>query len=227
MSCPALLVLSPDPIDLTAKKFVDWQFRVLELRQHMKRGIDRLDDADKRPRHAGMTNGGLVIAPVDALGAAPEELDRRRSVLAERFSLFQDSELVRIERQLRDEELARSRFRLKFTVRHLQRRQERVERLFEQLGRDRPKIVVAGFDRPDHHAESRLARSGCSSLSPVAQPYHALKSGDRAAERLRRSLKSRLGKRVFSSPRSGYGLEACAFLALKPPATRRRRRWCG
>src|ERR1700677_117045 len=117
----------------------------------MKRGIERLDDADKRSRNPGMTNDGLVVAAINALGAAPEKFDRRRPGLAERFSLLQDSELVRIERQLRNEELARSRFRLKFAVRHLQRRQERVESLFEQLGRDRPKIVVAGFDRPDHH----------------------------------------------------------------------------
>ena len=148
------IVLSPHPIDLPAKEIVDGQFGVIELRQDMKRGIERLDDADKRSRHPGMTNDGLVVAAVNALGAAPEELDRRRPGLAQRFSLLQDSELIRIERQLRDEELARSRFRLKFAVRHLQRRQERVERLFEQLGWDRPKIVVAGFDRPDHHAIS-------------------------------------------------------------------------
>src|SRR5262249_50042203 len=84
--------------------------------------------------------------------AAPEELNRRRGVLAKRSSFLQDSELIGIERQLRDEKLARSRFRLKFAVRHLERRQEGVERLFEQFGWDRPKIIVAGFDRPDHHA---------------------------------------------------------------------------
>src|SRR4029077_9472663 len=99
--CPHCIVLCPDPIDLPAKKFVDGQFRVLELRQHMKRGINRLDDADKRSRHPGMTNDRLVVAAVNALGAAPEELDRRRRVLAERFSLLQDSELITIEPQLR------------------------------------------------------------------------------------------------------------------------------
>src|SRR5580704_6721114 len=149
---PLCIVLCPDPIDLPAKKFVDGQFRVLELRQHMKRGIDRLDDADKRSRHPGMTNDGLVVAAVNALGAAPEELDRRRTGLAERLPLLQDSELIRIERELRDDELARSRFWLKLAVRHLQRCQKRVERLFEQLGWDRPKIVVAGFDRPNHYS---------------------------------------------------------------------------
>src|SRR5271154_2366135 len=149
---PHCIVLCPDPIDLPAKKFVDGQFRVLELRQHMKRGIDRLDDADKGSRHPGMTNDGLVVAAVDALSAAPEKLDRRRRVLAERFSLLQDSELIRIERQLRDEELARSRFWLEFAVRLLQRRQERGKRFYEQLGWDRPEIVVGGFDRSDHHA---------------------------------------------------------------------------
>src|SRR3984957_18355755 len=118
----------------------------------MKRRIERLDDADKRSGHPRMTNDGLVVAAVNALCAAPEELDRRWSGLTQRLPFLQDSELIRIERQLGDKELARSRFGLKFAVRHLQRRQERVERLFEQLGWDRPKIVVAGFDRPDHHA---------------------------------------------------------------------------
>src|ERR1700689_4675066 len=97
----------------------------------MKRGIERLDDADKRSRPPGMTNDGLIVAAVNALGAAPEKLDRRRPGLAERLPLLQDSELIRIERELRYEELGRSRFWLKFAVRHLQRRQESVERLFE------------------------------------------------------------------------------------------------
>ena len=101
--CPHCIVLCPDPFDLTAKEIVDGQFRVLELRENMKRGIERLDDPDKRPCHPGMTNDGLVIATVDPLGAAPEELNRRRSGLAKCFRFKIPNS--RIERQLRNEEL--------------------------------------------------------------------------------------------------------------------------
>src|ERR1700744_2908997 len=149
---PHGVVLPAYPVDLAAEKIVDRQLRVIELRQDMKRGIERLDDADERPGDPGMANNGLVVATVNALGAAPEELDRRRTGLTERFALLQASELIRVESKLRDKELTRSRFRLKFAVRHLQRRQKRVERPFEQFGGNGPKIVVTGFDRSDHDA---------------------------------------------------------------------------
>ena len=66
---------------------------------------------------------------------------------------LENAEFIGIERQLRDQELARSRFGLQFSVRHLQGRQKGVEGLFEQFGRNRTKIVVARLDRTDHDAD--------------------------------------------------------------------------
>ena len=92
--CPHRIVLGPNPVNLPAEKLVNRQLGIVELRQNVERGIERLDDADKRPRQPGMTNDGLVVAAVNALGATSEEFDRRRSYvwpIAFRFSNIPNS----------------------------------------------------------------------------------------------------------------------------------------
>src|SRR5262249_50654405 len=113
---------------------------------------ESLDDSNKGPRQPRMANNGLVIASVDSLGASPEELYGRRAVLAERSSFLRDAKFARIEREMRDDELARFCLGLQLAVGRFERGEKAVKCLFEQLGRNGPDVVVPRFNQLNRDA---------------------------------------------------------------------------